>query len=154
MLEDTKPKTQTDLGYTIKALRSKKNLGQCFGVKYVQMHGMCMIEYKNSNRNRILKAQVVFPCQKIQSQRLEWTSAIPSNLLRSNKKLGLCFGVKYDFMSCVWLSIRSRTANRCQKQKQWFHARIYKAKDSYRLRNHHQSFRKQEEAWLVFCSQK
>ena len=72
------------------------------------MHGMSMIEYKNSNRNRILKAQVVFPCYKIQSQRLQWTSAIPSKLLRSNKKLGLCFGVKYDFMSCVWLSIRSR----------------------------------------------
>ena len=34
LLEDTKPKTHTDFGYTIKALRSKKKLGYCFGVKY------------------------------------------------------------------------------------------------------------------------
>jgi len=32
LLEDTKPKTHTDLGYSIKALRSKKKLGYCFGV--------------------------------------------------------------------------------------------------------------------------
>jgi len=34
LLEDTKTKTHTDFGYTIKALSSKKKLGYCFGVKY------------------------------------------------------------------------------------------------------------------------
>jgi len=37
LLEDTKPKTHTDFGYTIKALRSKKKFGLCFWVKYDQM---------------------------------------------------------------------------------------------------------------------
>jgi len=34
LLENKNPKTHTDFGYTIKALRSKKKLGLCFGVKY------------------------------------------------------------------------------------------------------------------------
>jgi len=34
LLEDTKTKTYIDFGYTIKALRSKKKLGYCFGVEY------------------------------------------------------------------------------------------------------------------------
>jgi len=33
---------------------------------------------------------------------------------RSKKKLGLWFGVKNDLMSCVWLSIRLRTATESQ----------------------------------------
>jgi len=34
LLEDTKTKTHTDFGYTIKALRSKKKLGLYFGDEY------------------------------------------------------------------------------------------------------------------------
>jgi len=34
LLEDMKPKTHTEFYYTIKAFRSKKKLGLCFGVKY------------------------------------------------------------------------------------------------------------------------
>ena len=34
LLEDTKWKTHTDFGYTIKALRSKKKFGYCFRDKY------------------------------------------------------------------------------------------------------------------------
>jgi len=37
LLEDTKTKTHTDYGYTIKALRSKKKLGWFIGVKYDYM---------------------------------------------------------------------------------------------------------------------
>ena len=50
LVEDTKPKTHMDFSYTIKAMRSKKNIVQCFGVKYD------LIKYKNYNSNRILKA--------------------------------------------------------------------------------------------------
>jgi len=32
--KETKTKTHLDFGYTIKALRSMKKLGYCFGVKY------------------------------------------------------------------------------------------------------------------------
>ena len=34
LLKDTKPKTHMDFGYTMKALRSNKKVGQCFGVEY------------------------------------------------------------------------------------------------------------------------
>ena len=34
LLEDTKPKTHMDIGYTMKALRSNKKVGQVFGVEY------------------------------------------------------------------------------------------------------------------------
>jgi len=37
LLEDTKPKTRTDFGFTIKALRSNKKLDRCCGVKYDYM---------------------------------------------------------------------------------------------------------------------
>ncbi|WP_459593964.1 hypothetical protein, partial [Enterobacter hormaechei] len=34
LLEDTKPKTHIDFGYTMKALRSKKKVAYCFKVEY------------------------------------------------------------------------------------------------------------------------
>jgi len=51
------------------------------------------------------------------------------------------------------IEYKNLTATGSQKLKYCFPVRRYEAKDSYGLQLHHQSFEKQEEAWLVFWSQ-
>ena len=55
LLEDTKPKNHTNFGYTMKAFEKLEEAWLVFWSR-IWLDVMCMIEYKNLNRNRILKA--------------------------------------------------------------------------------------------------
>ena len=62
---------------------------------------MCMIEYRYLNLQPDLKGV------RIVSLLEDTKPKTYMKALRSKKKVGLCFGVEYDWMSCVFLSIRT-----------------------------------------------
>ena len=73
LLKDTKPKTHTDFGYTMKALFWSR----------IWLDVMCMIEYKNLNRNLSSVSLLEDAKQKTHT---EFSYTIKA--LRSKKKLG------------------------------------------------------------------
>ncbi|KAL9830870.1 hypothetical protein AtNW77_Chr3g0194431 [Arabidopsis thaliana] len=132
LLENTKPKTHTDFGYTMKALRSKK---KCFLVRRYKAKDSYGLWLHHESFEKLEEAWLVFwklkPQPDLKSVRI--VSLLEDTKLKTHTDFGY-------------------TMKALRSKKKCFLVRRYKAKDSYGLWLHHESFEKLEEACLSTVS--